>query len=196
MYVVEKDELHELKDMSLGKRIKWIRNKAAEINSDMNHKPYSIYRMAEQTGIAQSTISKIESEDAKEPKAWVIEKIAKYLGVSIEVFFDSFYEHPKRFIIGSQGTIQEDKRNDEIVPFNLLDKHYEAQISLSIFTSNGELYEKNSINERVELSTLEREELFEEIQYIINKVRKRRKQWKAQQAAIKNATISQFIDND
>jgi transcriptional regulator with XRE-family HTH domain len=191
MYHVEENELQKLRSMSLGERVRWIRKKAAELNDEQSQNLFSIYRIAEQTGIAQSTISKIESGDAKEPKAWVLEKIAAYLGISIEVFFDAFYEHQRRFIICGYGKDLLEKNNGEFEPFNLLDKRYEAHLSLSIITSSGDLYEEKSFNERVDLSTLEIEEFYDEVVSLIEKVRKRRKLWKSQQAAVKTTSLAQ-----
>jgi transcriptional regulator with XRE-family HTH domain len=195
MYLVEENELQKLKSLSLGKRVRWIRKKAAEINDEQSQNLFSIYRIAEQTGIAQSTISKIESEDAKEPKAWVLEKIAAYLGISIEVFFDAFYEHPRRFTICGYGKDLLEKDNGEYEPFNLLDSRYEAYLTLSIITSSGDLFEGKSLNEKVDLSTLEIQEFYDEIVSLIEKVRRRRKLWKSQQAAVKTTSLAQKKNN-
>jgi transcriptional regulator with XRE-family HTH domain len=60
--------------MSLGTTVKWLREQLG-----MNQK-----QLAQRSGIAQATISRIESEQVKELKSEALIRLAKALGVTVD----------------------------------------------------------------------------------------------------------------
>ncbi|WNF37182.1 helix-turn-helix transcriptional regulator [Bacillaceae bacterium IKA-2] len=179
MYRVEKSDLKILKQKSLGGRMQWIREKANEYN----YPQFSVYRLAEKTSVAHSTISRIEVDT--QPRVDLMEKIAVQLGVSIAVFTDSYYQNG-----GSPFTICDmnfNKKEDMTQKtFNLLDTQYVADLSLSLKTHEGITF--IDIEETIVLSPLEHEEFVDEFAALISKVKKRRKNWKIKQAALEKLT--------
>lgn len=172
-YTTSIDDLRELKTKSMGERLSWIREKANEKNKSM----FTMYRVADQTGIAQSTIGRIESGEVKNPQLPKIEKIAEYLGVNMEVLFDDYYKGKlKEFIICESKNatnigVKEDMHLD------VMDVAYQVEVQANI-TSVYSHNQVTSFNETIEITPLEYEELLDELSFLINKVKKRRTTWR------------------
>lgn len=163
-YTVTKSDLKHIGKLSFGERVKWIRSKANEINS-----PYfTIPNLAASAGIGQATLSRIESGELKDPKSNVLYRIAKALALPMEVFQDEYYEeNPHPFTIHGET---------EIIPNeNLTETFYRVELLLNLSTKDGKQHEK--LHEEFYISPIEYEELLEDAQLLVEKVRRRRERW-------------------
>ncbi|WP_371068828.1 helix-turn-helix domain-containing protein [Sediminibacillus sp. JSM 1682029] len=172
-YQVNEEELAELQNATLGGRIKWIRNKASNVNNGL----YKQAKVAEDIGITASSLAKLETNFAKNPSLEVLQKLSKYFSVPISAFFDVYYEHPMQpFTIFGSNHKQFDNNP-------LFQQNYQANIACTIHSLNSEY--KVSIDEELHLSALELEEFQEELLFLINKTKRRKENWSKKITALK-----------
>ncbi|MBU5248167.1 helix-turn-helix domain-containing protein [Bacillus halotolerans] len=178
-YLTTTDDLQKLKGMEIGERIKWIREKANSENEPL----FTVYRVADQTGLSQSTIARIEGGKVKNPQLPKLKQIAEYLGVNMEVFLDDYYKGIlKSFIICSQTMKIDDKDSDKS-PFNLLDVAYKVQLTAKVKSTISE-FEEIALDETVELTPLDYQEFIDDVSLLVEKIHNRRLTWKTKQNAL------------
>lgn len=170
-YVTTKEDLKLLKDKTIGDRVRWVREKA----NHQNPSSFTRYKVAKNTNLAKSTITRIEDGTISQPQYSKLEIIASYLQVNADVFFDSYYDDKMfNFVIGEAEDIKEYEETYKTL--NILDEAYQAKVWTSIVSlHSGEVAEE--FEEEVELSPLEYEEFKEEIKWLFYKVKERRKTW-------------------
>lgn len=82
-------EFNILKASSLGKRIKFLRQK---LMSEDENKDYTIKGIAKRIDVPFQTLTSVERGDSQKPSIFLMNSIAKDFNVHIEVFLDDYYE--------------------------------------------------------------------------------------------------------
>jgi transcriptional regulator with XRE-family HTH domain len=164
-------DIQDLKKKSIGERVFWIREKAEEVNKSY----FTRYRVAEKTGIAFTTIVRIEENEVKNPQIAKLESIADYLGVPAKVFFDEYYEGvPEGFIICEPKELKL-----EIIQGNPLDLMSVTHVIELVVRSKSTISDFTDIpvDEIIEVTPLDYEEFIDEVKALAKRLQKRRLSW-------------------
>lgn len=150
---VSEIELNELRSMTSGLRLKWIREQLQELY----HDGFSINQVAKQTkAITPQGLSAIENGKTENPSFRTINALAEYYRVNAEVFFDEYYSTKnKPFRLGDVTIIDADIHDHIRKPPTL-----NCRISITSRTSK--------FNETLNLTPKQIENLIKRIEFEIN----------------------------
>jgi transcriptional regulator with XRE-family HTH domain len=149
---------------SVNERIEWIRNKASEVNN--GH--YTVSKVANDIEVGPSVLTKLESGFTKNPNLDLLQKLSNYFNVPIIAFFDEYYVSPYPFTIFGLN-----HSGLDVGP--LFREAYQIDLSCTISSLNSEYTE--ALQECFQITPLEYEEVKEEFEYFLYKLRERKQRW-------------------
>ncbi|BCC56134.1 helix-turn-helix transcriptional regulator [Bacillus anthracis] len=156
---------------SVNERIEWIRKKASEVNSGY----YTISKVANDIGVGPSVLTKLESGFTKNPNLDLLQSLSNYFNIPIISFFDEYYVSPFPFTIFGLN-----HSGLDVGP--LFREAYQIDLSCTISSLNSEHTE--TLQESFLLTPLEIEEVQEEFEFFLYKLKARQQRWASKLKAL------------
>lgn len=164
-YKTKETDLKALAAMkSVNERIEWIRKKASETNS--GH--YTVSKVANDIGVGPSVLTKLESGFTKNPNLDLLQNLSNYFNVPIIAFFDEYYVSPYPFTIFGVN-----HSGLDVGP--LFREAYQIDLSCTISSLNSEY--TDTLQESFQITPLEYEEVKEEFEFLLYKLKARQQKW-------------------
>lgn len=112
LHQVTEIEMETLKSMTIGKRLKWIREQLQGLylkGYSINQVANNINLMGEDKILTPQGLSAIETEKTKNPNAKTINALAEYYRISNKLLFDDYYNNNgKPFQLGDVDVLEND----------------------------------------------------------------------------------------
>lgn len=171
-YETSKEDLKELAEKkSVNERIGWIRKKASKVNGGM----YTVSKVANDIGVGPSVLTKLESGYTKNPNLDLLQSLSNYFNIPIIAFFDEYYVSPIPFTIFGLN-----HSGLDVGP--LFREAYQIDLSCSISSLNSE--HTDILQESFFLTPLEIEEVQEEFEFFLYKLKARQERWASKLKAL------------